>query len=422
MRLANLSADIAAGRSSPTELVERCLSRIQERDGEVRAWSFVAASSARGEAAMLEYELRDSGPRSPLHGIPIGVKDIFDVAGMTCEWGSPVERGRVPSADAELIQRLRQLGAIILGKTHTTAYAYFDPSPTRNPKNLGHTPGGSSSGSAAAVADGMVPLAIGSQTMGSVLRPASFCGVTGFKPTFGALPLGGVMPFAPSLDHAGFFATDVSGIELAWRAVQGSEQPLQAGKTELIALPWPIEASVDGVMLETVEAALERLQAAGWSVRRSALPDSFAGLQQALLTVMTAEGARTHGEAFRSHGEKIGVKLAALIAKGATTSPADLEAARGVVAAAQSAFEELAGSGAIVVTPSALGPAPLGLASTGDPCCNAPWTALGVPSISIPAGRTPQGLPLGLQLSARRGGDAELLACALKCESVIGSN
>lgn len=422
MRLAELSEEIASGRVSPSTLVERCLARIDEREDQVRAWAFVAASSARQEAAALDRELKNSGPRSPLHGIPVGIKDIVDVAGMPCEWGSAVERGRTPSVGAALVLRLRALGAVILGKTHTTAYAYFDPAPTRNPRKLDHTPGGSSSGSAAAVADGMIPLAVGSQTMGSVLRPASFCGVVGLKPTFGALPLEGVMPFAPSLDHAGLFTSDVEGMELAWRALQGESSEIQPKPAELIAWPWPIERSPEPEMAAAMETALDGLQAAGWTVRRAALPETFASLQRALLNVMTAEGARTHGAAYERHGDKIGVKLAALIAEGLAIGDADLARAQEAIRIAKESFLDAVGPGSIVVTPSALGPAPLGHESTGDPCCNAPWTALGVPSISLPGAATSNDLPLGLQLTARPGAEAELLACALACESVIGSN
>jgi Asp-tRNA(Asn)/Glu-tRNA(Gln) amidotransferase A subunit family amidase len=417
MRLTDLSEEVASGRTSPSALLRRCLARIDERESEVRAWAFVAASSARQEAAALDRELKNSGPRSPLHGIPVGVKDIFDVAGMPCEWGSAVEQGRTPSIDAALVTRLRALGAVILGKTHTTAYAYFDPAPTRNPCDLDHTPGGSSSGSAAAVADGMVPLAVGSQTMGSVLRPASFCGVVGWKPTFGSLPLDGVMPFAPSLDHAGLFTSDVAGMQLAWRVLTGGSPAITPKPAELIAWPWPIERSPEPAMAAAMEASLDALQSAGWRVRCSPLPEAFVGLQRALLTVMTAEGARTHGEAYQRHGDKIGVKLAALIAQ-----EADIAQAKAVVVRAKAAFLEAVAPGSIVVTPAALGPAPQGLASTGDPCCNAPWTALGVPAINVPGATTPEGLPLGLQLVAGPGAETDLLACALACESVIGSN
>lgn len=421
MKLADLSADIAAGNASPLDVLEQCLARILDRDQDVRAWAFVAASSARAEARRLCLELKESGPRSALHGIPVGVKDIFDVAGMPCEWGSPVERGRTPATDAELIQRLRELGAVIVGKTHTTAYAYFDPAPTRNPRRLAHTPGGSSSGSAAAVADGMVPLAVGSQTMGSVLRPASFCGVTGFKPTFDALPLGGVMPFAPSLDHAGLFTADAADASLAWQALRGEAATVVPARAKLIALPWPLEATVDEPMRQAVETSLNRLRQAGWRVEPAPLPADFAPLQRALLTVMAAEGARTHRQAYDSHGEAIGAKLAALIAHGLAIEAQELADARAAVDAAKQAFETLTADGSIVVTPSALGAAPRGLTSTGDPCCNAPWTALGVPSISLPGAKTPDGMPLGLQLSASRGADTELLACARECASVIGS-
>lgn len=414
MRLTALSS------RTPQEFVEASLARIEQRESEVRAWAHLAADAAREDAARFGEELTRSGPRSPLHGVPVGVKDIFDVAGMPCEWGSPVEAGRTPSADSALIARLRELGAIILGKTHTTAYAYFDPAPARNPRNLAHTPGGSSSGSAAAVADGMVPLAIGSQTMGSVLRPASFCGVVGFKPTFDALPLGGVMPFAPSLDHAGLFAGAVEDVVAAWRSIQDKSE-IDPRPAELIALPWPLVGELDSSMRAAVDGALDKLRAAGWRVRQEVLPSGFEGLQQALLTVMTAEGAATHGEAYRRHGDKIGAKLAALIAKGLAISETELADARAVVQGAKDSFRVLAASGSVVVTPAALGPAPRGLGSTGDPCCNAPWTALGVPAVTLPAHGGPKDLPLGLQLCAGRDADDALLACALACESVIGS-
>ncbi|MBI1355347.1 MAG: amidase [Acidobacteria bacterium] len=421
MRLTEISAALSAGRTTPLEAVERCLARIAEREETVRAWAFLAADQAREEAEKLGRELAESGPRSPLHGVPIGVKDIFDVAGMPCEWGTPVQRGRIPAADAALIARLRELGAIVLGKTHTTAYAYFDPAPTRHPRHPEHTPGGSSSGSAAAVADGMVPLAIGSQTMGSVLRPASFCGVTGFKPTFGVLPLAGTMSFSPSLDHAGTFAEEVEDIELAWRALGGGPA-VEPEAAELTALPWPIEGALEPAMAEAFEGALERLRQAGFAVRHSPLPEGFAAIPAALRTVMIAEAAAIHGSAFARHGEAMGVKLHALLAEGLSVETKDLDEAQAKLAAAKASFEAFAAEHPVVVTPAALGPAPLGLGSTGDPRANAPWTALGVPAIAIRSAETADGLPLGLQLTAGRGRDRALLAAALACRTVLGSN
>ena len=209
----------------------------------------MAADEARGRARTLTEELATGSPRSVLHGMPFAVKDIYDTAGMPTEWGTPVHRDRVPASDAKVVADLASMGAIVLGKTHTTAYAYFDPAPTMNPHNPAHTPGGSSSGSAAAVADGMVPLALGSQTQGSVLRPASFCGVCGLKPTFGALSAEGVMPFSPTLDHPGLFARTVGDMVFLWRSLKGvspaSEPPLCMGVPK-----WPIEGNLEPEMAE----------------------------------------------------------------------------------------------------------------------------------------------------------------------------
>ena len=415
--LEQLSRSIAAGGCSPIDAVEQCLARIREREPEVLAWSYLAETEARDEARRLTEELQSKGPRGPLHGVPFGVKDIYDTAGMPTEWGTPVHKGRIPAVDARLVARLKQAGAIVLGKTHTTAYTYFDPAPTRNPHNPAHTPGGSSSGSAAAVADGMVPFALGSQTQGSVLRPASFCGITGLKPSHGCLPVEGIMPFAPTLDHPGPFTRTVDDMVFLWTAMKPDGDPsrepaLGAGPPRFTALRWPIEGALDPEMQQRFDAYLEALGERGFDVERGGPADSMKALPEVILTVMNYEAAEIHGEDFRRHGARVGRKLALLIESGLAIDESAYRRARIALDAARADFDAAAADGRIRITPAALGPAPASLDTTGDPRCNSPFTALGVPSISFPFGTAKNGLPLGLQLAAGRGEEARLLAAA----------
>ena len=263
--LHELSRQIRAGETTPEDIVERCLGRIQKREEDLHAWVYLAEAGARHRARALTEELKATGPRGPLHGIPFAVKDIFDTAGMPTEWGTAIHAGRTPDHDSALVAQLTEAGAIVLGKTVTTAFAYFDAGPTRNPHNLAHTPGGSSSGSAAAVADGMVPFAIGSQTMGSVLRPASFCGIAGFKPTFGRLALARVMPFAPSLDHAGFFTRTAVEMSFLWESLGNEVRPADDGARTLTVVRWPIGAPLEDEMADAFAALTDRLEGAGFT-------------------------------------------------------------------------------------------------------------------------------------------------------------
>ena len=417
--LEELSRRIRDREVTPVELVERCLARVQERDDDVHAWSYLAVDEAIARAKSLTDELSSRPPRSVLHGVPFAVKDIYDTAGMPTEWGTPVHRGRVPRSDAKVVADLSSMGAIVLGKTHTTAYAYYDPAPTRNPHNPAHTPGGSSSGSAAAVADGMVPFALGSQTQGSVLRPASFCGICGLKPTFGGLPTEGVMPFSPTLDHPGAFTRTVSDMVLFWRSLKGvpaaSEVPTRLGVPK-----WPIEGSLDPEMEEGFGRCVERLRESGFSIDNISLPESFAKLPRIIQVVMRYEAARIHGDDFRKHGSTVGAKLAELLEDGLTIEESAYNDARIDLGQARRDFADLTGECPIWATPSALGPAPYGLETTGDPCCNAPFTAVGAPSISLPFGKAASELPLGLQLSAPAGDESLLLAVAQGCEDQLG--
>ncbi len=374
--------------------LETCLSRIREREQNVHAWVRVKPAPPLSDG--------------PLSGVPFGVKDIFATEGLATEWGSPTMAGRVPTADAALVVMLRKRGAIMVGKTHTTSFAYFDPAPTRNPHDPAHTPGGSSSGSAAAVAARMVPLALGSQTQGSVLRPASFCGCVGFKPTFGVLPLEGVMPFAPTLDTAGFFTWTAADMRTLWALLDCEAVAEPCQNPVALELADEVEPPMRAAFTETAA----RLGAA-----TVAPPDSLRGLWQVVKRIQEIEGARTHREAWERHGAAVGEKLAGLIQSGLAASESEYQDELGKLEAARGGMAAFFTEHPVVLTPAALGPAPRTLASTGDPRMNAPWTGLGSPAISIPMNAPVGVLPLGLQIAAAPGQDALLLATACAMEN-----
>jgi Asp-tRNA(Asn)/Glu-tRNA(Gln) amidotransferase A subunit family amidase len=344
--------------------LDECLRRIEAREPEARAWVEVAPQPPLADGA--------------LRGVPFGAKDIFETAGLATEYGSPLYAGRKGAHDAALVTMLRRRGAILVGKTQTTAFASFDPAPTRNPTLPGHTPGGSSAGSAAAVAAGMVPFAIGTQTLGSVLRPASYCGVCGFKPTFGLIPFDGALPFAPSLDTVGFFARRARDIEWLWRGL--------------------------GFDVETIRGVA---RVADW---RNALPEWWDDVVDAAYVVNRYEGARTHHDRYREFGDRMGARLAALLREGLATPESDYRDALARIARYR---DEVFDAWDFILTPAATGPAPAGYDSTGDPRMNAVWTAFGAPAISIPTREFP---PVGLQLVAAPGHDAELVAFAVELE------
>jgi Asp-tRNA(Asn)/Glu-tRNA(Gln) amidotransferase A subunit family amidase len=339
----------------------------------------------------------------------------METHGLSTEYGSPVYRGRIGTVDAAIVRELRARGAILLGKTQTTAFAYRTPAPTRNPRNLEHTPGGSSSGSAAAVAAGMVPFALGTQTKGSVLRPASYCGVTGFKPSFGLISMEGVLPFANSLDTPGFFTHTPADMLAFWESMGHA-----SGRTEDFDLgaPDPMP-DVEPAMAAAFQHALSRLRRAGLSIRSIDIAGMLVRLDEASTTVMFYEGARFHHQRCKQHGSRLG-ELADVVRDGLLISVERYDEARRYIAECKASMTELYKATPVILVPSATGPAPRGLASTGDARMNAPWTALGTPAISIPlpAG---DGLPLGLQLTADHGEDARVLRTAVRLQLVLAS-
>jgi Asp-tRNA(Asn)/Glu-tRNA(Gln) amidotransferase A subunit family amidase len=392
---------LESGEKTEAELLAMCLERIREADSKIQAWVVVAPQKALG--------------RGPLRGIPFGVKDIYETENLATEFGSPVYRGRKGTRDAALVRDLRERGAVVLGKTHTAAFALRDPAPTRNPRDTEHTPGGSSSGSAAAVAAGMVPFALGTQTLGSVLRPASFCGVVGFKPTHGLLPAEGVLPVSKSLDTPGLFTQTVEDMRLLWQRMG-----FPAGQKETVRLgvPEPLP-EVDPEMEKEFRKSVTRLRAGGFSVENVKLPPVFSELRAAARVVEFYEGARAHEQRWREHGEKLGA-LAELVREGLRIPAEEYTAALENIARAKKAMTEVFATTPVILTPSAVGPAPRGLSSTGDPRMNAPWTALGVPAISVPM-PVAAGLPLGLQLTADSGHEARLLEAAFQAEQRLKS-
>jgi Asp-tRNA(Asn)/Glu-tRNA(Gln) amidotransferase A subunit family amidase len=382
--------------------LQSCMDRIRTMDSSIHAWVQVAPQKPTGHGV--------------LSGIPYGVKDIVETRGLATEYGSPIYKGRIGTADAAIIREMRKRGAILLGKTHTTAFAYQTPAPTRNPRDLEHTPGGSSSGSAAAVAAGMVPFAIGEQTRGSVLRPASFCGVTGFKPSYGLLPMQGVLPLSKSLDTLGFFTHTPNDMMALWESLGhpvGRSEDIELGTPE----PMP---EVEPAMAAAFQNALSRLRGAGASVRSIDLSGMLSKLSDASIIEMLYEGARFHQERYNQYGDRL-ADLADLVREGLNISVQRYEETVRYIDSCKARIAELFKVTPVILTPAAVGPAPLGLASTGDPRMNAPWTALGTPAISIPMPIS-NGLPLGLQLTAEHGNDAGVLRTAVRLQNILADS
>ncbi|GAA2898519.1 amidase [Pseudonocardia halophobica] len=402
--LRGLVADLAAGRTTPAAAAERSRERIAGTEPELRAWVVPPAEAPTDEGS------------GPLGGIPLGVKDIIDVAGLPTRCGSSLRADAAPAgADAAVVAAWRHAGAVPVGKTVTTEFAYFAPGPTGNPAAAGHTPGGSSSGSAAAVASGQVPLALGSQTAGSVTRPAAFCGVAALVLTHDRLPVDGVTGLSPSLDSHGVFAAHVDDLALAFAALTG--EPERAGARPPRLLFWSARSSpVDPEMRKALLGARDRWTAAGAVVDDLPEPELVDALTAAHTVVMAAEAA-VERAAEASRADELSAPLAELLRRGAATGPADLEAARAVVAEGRARIADLLASYDAVVGPAALGPAPAGLGATGDPVLSRPWQALGFPALTVPGLSTPDGLPLGVQLVGAPRGETALLGTGCWVES-----
>jgi aspartyl-tRNA(Asn)/glutamyl-tRNA(Gln) amidotransferase subunit A len=437
LSIAAATAAIRQGRLSAVDLVEACLGRIDACEEQIQAWVVVDRPGALEAARRLDVEAREARFRGPLHGVPVGLKDIIHAAGLKTTAGARGFADTTPREDAPCVARLRAAGAVILGKLQTTEFASSDPAVTRNPWHAARTPGGSSAGSAAAVSARMVPAALGSQTAGSVLRPAAFCGVVGLKPTYGRVSRRGVVPLAWSLDHVGVFARSVADAALVLSVLAGHD-PADPGSAT--APPPDVAAVVAGPPVRPPrlgmigEPFLERatqearahlgevartLEARGAHVEPVRLPPIMAALYSAVITVSRAEAGAAHADSHRRHADAYRPRIRAGVELGQCI-PADiyLRAQRMRRQARRDLAPLLARYDALVM-PSALGPAP-DRSTTGDAAFNGPWTGLGVPTISLPTGLAVDGLPLGTQLIGGAFEEARLLAAACWAEAAIG--
>jgi Asp-tRNA(Asn)/Glu-tRNA(Gln) amidotransferase A subunit family amidase len=406
---------IVDGEITSVALVAECLERIAERDDAVRAWAHLDAGAALAQARE-----RDATPvpLGPLHGVPVGVKDIVDTADLPTECGTRIHAGRRPQADAACVARLRAAGAVVIGKTVTTELAYFRPGKTRNPAAPDRTPGGSSSGSAAAVADAQVPVALGSQTAGSVIRPAAYCGVLGLKPTRGLVDLHGVKALSGELDTLGWFARDPDDLELlgvvladAWpEAPDETDGP---GAFAFARTPWWDRADADG--RRAVEDAARRLADAGATVRELELPERFAPLGEAQEQLMAFDMARSLAAEHAHHPDELSDVLRAFLDKGREVAREDAERAVALGRECRALLAELLQAGETLLVPATTGePPPFDGGTTGDPLFCRAWTLLGIPALAVPAGTGPGGAPIGVQLVAPAGADAALVRAGVQ--------
>jgi amidase len=425
MQLNELSATEAARlvrerQITSVELVRACLDRIDAREPVVNAWATIDP-----ELALSQAKERDRGPvRGALHGVPVAVKDVLDTADLPTEMGSPIYKGHRPGADAACVAAVRAAGAVILGKTVTAEFAFMAPGPTANPHDPRHTPGGSSSGSAAAVADFMVPLAFGTQTGGSVLRPASYCGIVGYKPSFGIFNRAGLKFASEHLDTIGLMARSLDDIALGRDVLIGAQHraaltpraPCRIGMCRTYL--WG-KASAE--TKEAVESAAARLSAAGVQVDEVTLPDEFGGLTQAREVINDVDRARAMAHEWQHHRDRLSAQLARCIAVGLERPHRDYVEALRLAERCRIALDAMMDGFDLLVAPSATGEAPLGLEWTGDSTFQGLWTLLHVPTVSLPLHTGPNGLPVGVQLIGARFGDKNLLQAALWIFSTLGA-
>ncbi len=428
-----LSASDAArlirdGVISSEQLVEACLARVREADTQVQAWAFLDPAHALEQARAADAWRREGRPTGPLHGVPVGIKDIFDTADMPTENGSVLCAGRTPSRDATVVSMLRAAGAVIMGKTVTTEFAYFSPGKTRNPHNPEHTPGGSSSGSAAAVAAEMVPLALGSQTNGSTIRPAAFCGVIGFKPTHGLISRHGVLALSRTLDHVGLLARSIDDIALLAEQLVGFDEGdpdtrprARIPFIDVAAEEPPIEPMFafvktphwERVDEDTKEGFAEIIEHLGDRIEEIELFPSASEAWEWHQTIMGAEMAMNLEREWEKGRDRLSKSLRAQLERGRQVLALDYQRALGGIQPIYESFVELFEQRYdAILTPAAPGTAPRGLASTGDPSFCTLWTLCGMPAVSLPLLQGTNGLPLGVQLVGPRDGDARLLRTA----------
>jgi len=429
MTLIELSATeaiqkIRDGEISSEELVQACLDRIDQVDGEIEAWAHLEPENALDQARMLDAQRAEGGPVGPLHGIPVGVKDIFDTELLPTENGTVLDSGRQPIEDCRVVSLLQEAGAVIMGKTVTTELAVLGPGKTKNPHNPAHTPGGSSSGSAAAVAAHMVPLAIGTQTNGSVIRPASYCGVVGFKPSHGLIPRTGVLALSAPLDTVGTFARSLEDVALLTEALiayDPSDKDTRARArpplSRTVAEEPPMTPMIafaktavwDQADRETQDAFTELAELLGDDCRDLPLSEPFDHAVKMHRTIMNADLAKSFSGYYERGKDKLTDTLCGMIEFGQKVSAVDYNKAVEYRELLNSGLNSVFDDYDIILTPATTGEAPAGLDATGNPVFNTLWTLCGMPSIALPLMEGPSGLPLGVQVVGPRGDDARLL-------------
>lgn len=442
MSLADLSAielrdKLATGEVRAIELTEACLQRIEETDADIEAWAYLDPDHVRKQADLLDQSRKSGRPIGPLHGLPIAVKDIIDVEGMPTENGSPIFAGNYPRQDAGLIARLRQAGAILAGKAVTTELAVFHPGKTKNPLDKTRTPGGSSSGSAAAVAARQVPLGIGTQTNGSVIRPASFCGIVGYKPTYGMIPRTGVISQSPFLDTIGVFANSVEDAalfgEIAIFIDQGDPANLISATprlTNAAASQPPLTPTLGLVKTArwndaddaTQKAFGELSEALGGNCDEVELPSVFDNVWDWHQDIQFADIAKNYGVHYQKSKNLLSDRLIEIIEIGQKVLATDYETAKDWREILNRGLDEVFERYDAILTPAAIGEAPVGTA-TGDPVFSTMWTLLGMPCISLPLFDGPNGMPIGVQLAGPRRDDARLIRTAnWITKTILGNN
>lgn len=431
---AQLAQTIANGEASATDAATDCLARIAETEPAIGAWTFLDRDFALKQAERLD-ALRATGmPTGPLHGVPVGIKDIIDTKEMPTELGSPLAEGRRPGDDATLVNRLKAAGALILGKTVTTEFAVYSPGKTKNPHNPAHTPGGSSSGSAAAVASAMVPLAVGSQTNGSVIRPAAFCGTVGFKPSHGRVSRAGMLDLSRRLDHPGIFARSVEDAALLGDVLFGFDpadpdtRPAAAPglrSTAMSAPPVPPRfAFVRGPYWERADAATreafeELREFLGDAADEVELHEEFAHAVDYLRTIMYADLAMALESWFARGPDRISEVLTGMVEEGRTTTALAYNKAASRVGPMNLWLDSCFSHYDAIITPATPGEAPAGLEATGDPVFCSTWSLLGTPAVTLPLLEGENGLPVGVQLVAAKGDDARLLRTARALAAMV---
>ncbi|MBM3485218.1 MAG: amidase [Alphaproteobacteria bacterium] len=406
------AALIRSRKLSAAELAEACLDRVRRREPEVEAWAHIDPDRVRAAARAADAV----APRSALHGIPFGVKDVIDSADLPTEYGSEIFAGNRPSQDAACIAKMKAAGAVLMGKTVSTEFATYRPGKTRNPVNAGHTPGGSSSGSAAAVGDRMVPIAFGNQTAGSLIRPAAYCGVCALKPTFGTVDLGGILALENSFDTLGYMARSFDDIAAFYGIVRGVAMPPVPD-----TLPRPPRIGVlanfntdvtEAPSREAVARAATRLGSLGASVGDVRLPDTYASLPATHATILNVGLSRNLGEIYRTNGNRISERLRGMIEDGLACPPDRLAAAVDHAERCRRGINTVFGDWDVFLCPSAPGEAPEGLGTTGNPIFQLAWTLMHLPCATVPFGLGPRGLPVGVQIIGREGEDETVLRIA----------